>query len=77
MQIIRFHELEYFTQVLVHGTTLTTLTYFTQRAAWRSGLHVELVMKRSWVEAPSKTSVVSLSNKLNPYCLVLVRTKLN
>jgi len=37
-------------------------------AAWRSGLHV-------WVRAPLKAPVVSLSNKLYPYCLVLVGSR--
>ena len=43
-----------------------------QGAAWRSGLHVWLVMWRSWVWPPSKAPIVSLSKKLYPYCLVLV-----
>ena len=36
--------------------------------AWPSGLHVCLVMRRSWARVPSKF----LSKKLYPYCLVLV-----
>ena len=30
-------------------------------AAWRSGLHVWLVIWRSWIRAPSKANVVSQS----------------
>jgi len=41
----------------------------------RSGLHVWLVMWRSWVRAPSKVPVVSLSKKLYTYCLVLVGSR--
>ena len=39
---------------------------------WHSGLHVWLVMCRSWVRAPSKAPIVSFSKNLYPYCLVLV-----
>ena len=46
-----------------------------QGAACRSGLHVWLVMLRSWIRAPSKAPVVSLINTLYPYCLVLVGSK--
>ena len=42
---------------------------------WRSGLHVWIVMRRSWVLAPSKNPIVSLSKKLYPYCLLLVGSK--
>ena len=45
------------------------------KAAWRSGLHVWLVMWLSWVRAPSKDPVVSLSKKLYHYCLVLVGSR--
>ena len=34
-----------------------------------------LVMWRSWVQAPSKAPVVSLSKKLYPCCLVLVSSR--
>ena len=40
-------------------------------AASGSGLHVWLVIWRSWVRAPSKAHVVSLSKKRYHYCLVL------
>ena len=42
-------------------------------AAWGNGLHVWLVLWRSWVRALSKATVVSLSKKLYPYCLSLGR----
>ena len=42
---------------------------------WHSGLHVWLVMWTSWVRAPSKAPVVSLSKKLYSYCLVLVGSR--
>jgi len=32
-------------------------------------------MWRSWVHAPSKAPVVSLSKKIYPYCLVLVGSR--
>ena len=44
-------------------------------AAWRSGLHDWLVMWRSWVRAPLKASVVSLTKKLYPNCLALVGSR--
>ena len=46
-----------------------------EAAAWRRGLHVWLVTRRSWVRVPSKTPVVSLSKKQYPYCLVLVGSR--
>ena len=48
---------------------------YLKEEAWRSGLHVRLVMWRSWVQAPSKAHVVSLSKKLYSYCLVLVGSR--
>ena len=45
------------------------------KRTWRSGLHVWLVMWRSCVRAPSKTSIVSLSKKLYLYCLVMVGSR--
>ena len=49
--------------------------YMSVRAAWRSVLHVWLVMWKSWVRVPSKAPVVSLSKKIYPYCLLLVGSR--
>jgi len=38
-------------------------------------VYVWLVIWRLWVRAPSKASVVSLSKKFYPYCLVLVGSR--
>ena len=48
---------------------------FTIGTAWRSGLHIWLVMWRSWVWSPSRVPVVSSSKKLYPYCSVLVGSR--
>jgi len=48
--------------------------YF-KRVAWRSGLHVWLVMWRSCIRPPSKAPVVSLSKKLYLYFIVLVGSR--
>ena len=39
------------------------------------GLSFVDTFKMSWVRAPSKAHVVSLSKKLYPYCLVLVGSR--
>ena len=43
--------------------------------AWCSGLHVCLVMWRSWVQTLGKAPGVSLSKKRYPCCLVLVGSR--
>jgi len=59
-----------------HETKRSMRTYlYKQGAAWRSVLYVWLVMWRSWVRAPSKAPVESLSKKLYPYCLLLVGSR--
>ena len=48
--------------------TIMLITTTMIKAAWR-------VMWLSWIRAPSKDPVVSLSKKLYHYCLVLVGSK--
>jgi len=61
-------------QYFVNSNFMTLLSYILG-TAWRSGLHVWLIMWRSWIRALSKAPVVSLSNKLYPCCLVLVGSR--
>ena len=50
--------------------------YRSYNSAWGGvAQRVIRLMWRSWVRAPSKTPVVSLSKKLYPYCLVLVGSR--
>jgi len=56
------------------GTRRTDRQTKRQLYASPFGLHVWL-MWRSWVQAPSKAPVVSLSKKLHSYYLVLVGSR--
>ena len=62
-----------FLQHLTKDSSFTFTCCF--KAAWFSGLHIWLVMWRSWVRAPSKAPVVSLSKKLYPNSLELVGSR--
>ena len=57
---------------IYHNATLNCLC---EGSAWRSELHVWLVMWRSLVRPTSKAPVVSLSKELYLYCLELVDSR--